>query len=155
MKTLALLLISISSAFAGNYSINGLAFNEATILTQHKEYRTSNYSAACEIKIYLKKNKGFFSKSIITKNSRKAICADLTSSSIANFVSSNSQSALSSLLMNLGNRQWTENNPDMGDDSGENELDCKIYVDNIQDKALGNLCYTASETQGSFSTSND
>jgi hypothetical protein len=154
MKKALILLITLLSqtSFAGDFSINGIAFNDASIYTQHREYHGSGYSVACELKIFLTKNKSIFSKSVISKNGRKATCSDLSSEAIARFVSQDSSNVLSSLLVNLGDRRWVQFGQDMDSGSSDHQLACKLYVDQIQDTALSNLCYQVSHVHGSFST---
>lgn len=161
-KLLMILLLASTSAFAGEYTINGIQFNEATILTQYRYYQGSPNDSTCGVTVFLKKSKSFFKMTTITKDNRKATCADLRPADIANFLTSGTSKTaqLSSLLMALRNSQLTEDKQDMSDHAPSNELACKIYINNKNQTtpltpALGDLCYgVSSSEQGSFSTKN-
>ncbi len=156
MKTLiTLLLFTGISANANDYSINGIEFNKASIYTQHREYRASKYTSSCEISIYLTKNKSIFGNSTLSYGNRKATCAALTNESLSTFIKLNSDArSLSLLLKALGNQKWRENSEDMSEGTPSNKLACRVFLDNIQDTAIENLCSSVSYSNGSFTTEN-
>lgn len=150
--TTAFFAFSNTHAFAGNYSINGISFQSLTLSTQQRQYRGDD-TASCEIRVKLFNKKSYFSSTAVMKGNRKATCADLISTAIANFINPDaSESIHAQLLQNLGNRTWSNVGGDMDEsETPANVLDCKIYVNNIQNTSLDTLCYGISQNRG-FST---
>lgn len=127
-KAILGLCLITSSAFAGNYTVNGVSFKQGTIYTEYRVYQGDD-SAACQVQL------------IFTGVSGSVSCDKLTLAGVAGFVGAGS---LSNLLMGLGSRRWSN------DETSGDTLSCKIWVDKIDTK-LDGLCFSASDKQGNFS----